>query len=128
VARARIEANLAACKLALGRLETLHARVPDETDVEPLGYDRAAAVWLAAGRCLGLLGAFLVQIEAGVCGEAIPTYRAIHEADQLLRALCDDQEDDLLRKCLSRSTSPIGWHGAPGGEPRKRSWGMSRRA
>lgn len=100
VARPRIEAMLAACKIVLGQLETWHRQVADETDLALTGYSRASAVWLLSGRCLGLLRAFLIQVEAGVCTESIVTVRAIHEAVRVLFAFSVQGEDAVVRRWL----------------------------
>ena len=100
VAQPRIEAMLTACKLTAQQLEEWHRRVADETDLDLTGYSRASAIWLLSGRCLGLLRALLVQVEAGICTEAIVTGRAIHEATRVLMVFDDPDEDELLRLWL----------------------------
>jgi len=100
VARPRIEAHIAACRLVAKQLQDWHQRIADKTDLELIGYSRAAAIWLLAGRCLGLLEALLVQIEAGIDNEALITGRAIHEAARILFVFCDSEEEELLRVWL----------------------------
>lgn len=106
VARPRIEANLAAVKIVLARLEVLHARVADRSDLDLLGYTRPSAIWLLTGRCLGLLRALVVQVEAGICGPAVVTQRALHEAGMLLQAVTDPGSDELLRRWLDDPDDP----------------------
>ena len=100
VARPRIAAVLTGCTLVAQELEELHRRYADGTDLELTGYSRAAALWLLSGRQLALLRALLVQVEAGICVEAVITGRAIHEASRLLHAFCVPDADDLVRVWL----------------------------
>jgi hypothetical protein len=100
VARPRIEANLMACQLVLDRLENLHGGIADKTDLELTGYGRGAAIWMLAGRCLGLARALLVQARAGIDNECLVTGRAIHEATRVLLVFGDPDEEELLRLWL----------------------------
>jgi hypothetical protein len=100
VARPRVEALLAACRLVLQQLEELHRRYADLTDLDLVGYSRASAIWLLSGRQLGLLNALLVQAEAGIVTEAMITGRAIHEASRVLFAFGVAGEDKLVRLWL----------------------------
>jgi hypothetical protein len=97
VAAPRIAAVLTACKLVLADLEGFHRGVADKTDLELTGYSRAAAIWLVAGRSLGLLRTLLIEIEAGVCTEAMVCGRALHEANQILLCFCNPEEEELVR-------------------------------
>lgn len=100
IAKPRIDAVLAACKLVAQDLEELHARYADMTDLDLTGYSRASAIWLLSGRVLGLLRALLVQVEAGICNEAVVTGRAIHEAARVLFAFSVPDADGLVRVWL----------------------------
>jgi len=100
VARPRIDAVLTACKLAADELEALHSGYADITDLDLTGYSRASAIWLLSGRTLGLLRALLVQVEAGICNEAMVTGRAIHEASRVLFAFGVPGADDVVRRWL----------------------------
>jgi hypothetical protein len=100
VARPRIAAVLAACKLVAQQLEDLHRRYADITDVNLTGYSRASALWLLSGRQLGLLRALLVQVEAGVCNEAMVTGRAMHEAAVVLTSFSVPDEEKCVRVFL----------------------------
>jgi hypothetical protein len=100
VVRPRVEAHMATCRLVLDALSTYHARVADTTDLNLDGSSRQAAIWLVAGRCLGLLHAFLVQIGAGVCTEALVTARALHEANRLVFVFGQAGGEKLLRLWL----------------------------
>jgi hypothetical protein len=100
VARPRIDAVLTACKLAADALESLHQGYAAITDLDLTGYSRASAIWLLSGRTLGLLRALLVQIEAGICNEAMITGRAIHEASRVLFAFGAPGADDVVRLWL----------------------------
>lgn len=100
VARPRIEAVLTACKLVAQELERLHQLYADRTDADLTGYSRASALWLLSGRLLGLHRALLVQVEAGICNEALITSRAIHEAARVLFAFGATTADDLVRVWL----------------------------
>jgi hypothetical protein len=100
IVKPRIEAHVATCRLVAKQLQDWHQRVADKTDLQLTGYSRGAAVWLLAGRCLGLLEALLVQVEAGIDNEALITGRAIHEAARILLVFCDAEEEELLRVWL----------------------------
>ncbi len=100
VAGPRIEAVLTACKLVARDLEGLHRQYGETTDLELTGYSRASAIWLLSGRSIGLLNALLVQVEAGICNEAMVTGRAIHEAARVLFAFGVPDADDLVRRWL----------------------------
>ena len=96
----RIAAHLAVCNDAYGELSRYHAGVADRVDFDLRGYTRPAALWALSGRCLGLLRAVLVQVEAGVCCEALVTGRGLHEALQLLLVASLPPEEAILRKWL----------------------------
>ena len=96
----RIAAHLAVCNDAYGELSRYHAGVADRVDFDLRGYTRPAALWALSGRCLGLLRAVLVQVEAGVCCEALVTGRGLHEALQLLLVASLPPEEAILRKSL----------------------------
>jgi hypothetical protein len=100
VAGPRITAVLTACKLVGQQLEGLHQRYANNTDLDLIGYSRAAALWLLSGRILGLLRALLVQVEAGICNESVITGRAIHEAARILFAFSVPGEETLVRLWL----------------------------
>jgi len=100
VARPRIEAVLTACNLVRQQLESFHRRYAEGTDLNLTGYSRASAIWLLSGRVLGLHRAMLVQIQAGICAEAVVTGRAIHEAARILFAFTVRGTDDLVRMWL----------------------------
>ena len=85
VAQPRIAAVLTACKLVAQDLEALH---------------RASAIWLLSGRELGLLRAMLVQVEGGICNEAMVTGRAMHEAAVVLASFSVPDEEDCVRVFL----------------------------
>jgi hypothetical protein len=101
VAGPRIAAVLTVCKLVAQELERLHQGFADRTDLDLTGYSRASAIWLLSGRILGLHRALLVQVEAGVCNEAMVTGRAIHEASRVLFAFGVPDADDLVRVWLN---------------------------
>jgi hypothetical protein len=100
IAQPRIDAVLTACKLTAQQLESLHQGLADSTDLDLTGYSRASAIWLLSGRLLGLHRALLVQIEAGICNEAVITGRAIHEGARVLLAFSVPEADDLVRVWL----------------------------
>jgi hypothetical protein len=100
VAGPRIAAQLDVCNDAYGELSRYHAGVADRIDFDLRGYTRPAALWALSGRCLGLLRAVLVQVEAGVCCEALVTGRALHEALRLLLVVGLPPEEAILRKWL----------------------------
>lgn len=100
VAGPRIAAVLTACKLVAEELERFHQGFADRTTLNLTGYSRASAIWLLSGRVLGLHRALLVQVEAGICNEAMITGRAIHEAARVLFAFGVPDADDLVRVWL----------------------------
>jgi hypothetical protein len=101
VARPRIAAVLTACKLVAQELERLHRQYADMVDLDLTGYSRASALWLLSGRELGLLRALLVQVEAGICNEAMVTGRAMHEAAVVLASFSVPDEEDCVRVFLN---------------------------
>jgi hypothetical protein len=100
VVRPRIDAHLTAYKRLVADMEAMHAHVVETTDLDPAAYSRPAAMWLTAGRCLGLARLAIVAVEADVCGEVLVVLRGLLEARDLLDALGDQDEDDLLRLWL----------------------------
>lgn len=100
VARPRLEAQLHACRMALDQLKDWHRRIADTTDLELTGYSRGSAIWLLAGRSLGLLEAVIVLAEAGIDTETMVMGRALHEADHMLLVFCAADEDELVRLWL----------------------------
>jgi hypothetical protein len=100
VAGTRVAAHLAVCNDAYGELVRYHAGVADRVDFDLRAYTRPAALWALSGRCLGLLRSVLVQVEAGVCCEALVTGRGLHEALQLLLVVSLPPEEAILRKWL----------------------------
>jgi hypothetical protein len=100
IAGPRIEAQAMASRIVLDQLETWHQAILDTTNLDPSAETRGAAIWLVAGRCLGLAEAMWAQVRAGIDNEVLVTGRAIHEAARIVYALGDPEEDDLLRVWL----------------------------
>ena len=100
IARPRIEANLMACQLVLDTLTTYHAGVADKTDLDVTGDSRGAAIWMVAGRCLGLGSSLLALARAGIDNEVLVMGRAIHEATRILLVFNDPDEEELIRLWL----------------------------
>jgi hypothetical protein len=101
IVKPRAEAHIAACRIVANDLQKLHQQIADTTDLDLDGYSRASAVWLLAGRCLGLHEVLIVQAEAGVDNEALVLGRALHEACNILMAfLADPEEEELVRLWL----------------------------
>lgn len=92
----RASAQYTACRCTLDQLQTWHRAIANETDLELVAYSRGSAVWLLAGRILGLAEAMWVQINAGISNEVMVTARAIHEAARVLPVLRDIEEEELL--------------------------------
>lgn len=114
--RSRISANAVVCRSVMEQLKSWHGRVVEKTDLDPSSETRGAAIWLVAGRCLGLLESLWVQIEAGIDNEVAITGRAIHEATRILMVFGDPEEDEHLRLWLEDE----GTHGyVKAGEARK---------
>lgn len=99
VAAPRIDAHIAANRSAINALESFHQHIADETNLELASYSRASARWLLAGRCLALVEALWVLIRGGVTNEALVLGRAVHEANRLLLA-ATEADDELLRLWL----------------------------
>jgi hypothetical protein len=97
----RIDAHLKACRLALDAVEAAHQHIADGTDLDLLGDSRQAAVWVMAGRCIGLSRAVLVLLRDGFGAEAAAEARTLHEATRLLDALADEDEPELLERWLA---------------------------
>lgn len=97
----RIEAHLKAGRIAIETLRAAHQHIGDHTDLDLVGDTRQAAVWIVAGRCLGLSNALMDLLGSGYGAEAMPTARALHEATRLLDAFTDDGDDSLLTRWLA---------------------------
>jgi hypothetical protein len=97
----RIEAHLKAGRIAIETLRAAHQHIGDQTDLDLAGDTRQAAVWIVAGRCLGLSSALMDLLDSGYGAEAMPTARALHEATRLLDAFTDDGDDSLLTRWLA---------------------------
>lgn len=96
-----IKAHLATYGMAFDALEEFHQRIADTTDLDLVGDTRPPAVWQMVGRCISLARAVLVLLRAGFTAEAVVLTRTLHEADRLLEALADDQEEELLATWLA---------------------------
>lgn len=96
VVKPRAEAQIAACRIVASDLRKWHQQIADRTDLDLDGYSRGSAVWLLAGRCLGLHEVLIVQAEAGVDNEGLVVGRALHEACNILMAFLADPEDEEL--------------------------------
>ena len=101
VVKLRAEAQIAACRIVASDLQKWHQQIADRTDLDLDGYSRGSAIWLLAGRCLGLHEVMIVQAEAGVDNEGLVVGRALHEACNILMAfLADSEEEKLVRLWL----------------------------
>lgn len=100
VVKTRAGAQYTACRHALDQLQAWHRGLADSTDLRLVEYSRSSAIWLLAGRMLGLAEAMWVQINAGICNEVMVTGRAIHEAARVLPILRDLEEEELLHTWL----------------------------
>lgn len=101
VVRPRAEAHIAACRTVTRDLQKWHQQIADRTDLDLDGYSRGSAIWLLAGRCLGLHEVMIAQAEAGVDNEGLIVGRALHEACNILMAfLADPEEEKLVRLWL----------------------------
>lgn len=101
VVKPRVDAHIAACRIVARDLQQWHQKVADTTDLDLDGYSRGSAVWLLAGRCLGLHEVLILQAEAGVDNEGLVVGRALHEACAILMAfLANPDEEDLVRLWL----------------------------
>lgn len=103
ILRPRVDAHVATYGMALDVLAGFHQQLADTLDFDVTGDTRQAAVWQMSGRCVGLARALLYLVRVGFCAESIPTARALHEADRLLDAFADPDEDELLRQWLRDS-------------------------
>lgn len=101
IVKPRAEAHIAACRIVAKDLQRWHQQIADTTDLNLDGYSRGSAVWLLAGRCLGLHEVMIVQAEAGIDNEGLVVGRALHEASNILMAfLANPDEEDLVRLWL----------------------------
>jgi hypothetical protein len=101
IVKPRAEAHIAACRIVAKDLQRWHQQIADTTDLDLDGYSRGSAVWLLAGRCLGLHEVMIVQAEAGIDNEGLVVGRALHEASNILMAfLANPDEEDLVRLWL----------------------------
>jgi hypothetical protein len=101
VVKPRADAHMAACRIVAKDLQNWHQQIADTTDLELDGYSRGSAVWLLAGRCLGLHEVLIVQAVAQVDNEGVVVGRALHEACGILMAfLSNPEEEELVRLWL----------------------------
>lgn len=97
----RIEAHIAAHRMALDYLAERHQALADELDFDLVGDTRPAAIWQMAGRCIGLARLILDALQLGYTTEMLHLARALHEANRLLTVFGLEEGTDLLRKWLA---------------------------
>jgi hypothetical protein len=95
-----IGAHLTAYAAALGELDEAHRLVADETTLQLDAETRQAAMWLVAGRCIGLGRAAHQLASTGYVVETIPVLRSLHEAARLLTLVTHRGEDDVVNRWL----------------------------
>jgi hypothetical protein len=100
IVQVRAGAQRTVCRGALDQLEEWHAALAEQTDFDFLAFSRSSAIWLLAGRMLGLAESLWVLVDAGICNEAMVVGRSIHEAARVLPSLCDIDEEELVRVWL----------------------------
>jgi hypothetical protein len=93
--------HVAARRAALDHLANAHQTIADAWDLDLTGDTRPAATWQMLGRCLGIARSMLDLLLLGYAAEVVLLARSLHEANRLLDALGDPDEDPLLRMWLS---------------------------
>lgn len=96
-----IEAHLESYQAVVGELAYVHAWIADATDLEPVGEERATAVWQVAGRSASLCSALVALLRAGYASEGVPLMRSIHEANLLVTVLAFSDDGSVLADWLS---------------------------
>jgi hypothetical protein len=97
IAEPRARAHIDTCREVAKDLQRWHRLIADQTDLDLVGRTRGSAIWLIAGRCLGLHEVLLVQAENEIDQEIQVTGRTLHEACELLVVLANSREEELLR-------------------------------
>ena len=97
----RIDAHLAAHRIAIDFLVETHQWIADLFDLDLDGETRAAAIWAMSGRCLGIARLMLDGIALGYTAELLHLARAEHEASRLAEIFGTDEGTELLRKWLA---------------------------
>jgi hypothetical protein len=97
----RIEAQVAAHRLAIDFLVETHHWIADQVGFDLDGETRAAAIWAMSGRCLGIARLMLDGIALGYTAELLHLARAEHEASRLAEIFGTEEGTELLRKWLA---------------------------
>jgi hypothetical protein len=97
----RIDAQVAAHRMAIDFLVETHQWLADEFDFALDGETRPAAIWAMSGRCLGIARLMLDGIALGYTAELLHLARAEHEASRLAEIFGTEEGTDLLRKWLA---------------------------
>jgi hypothetical protein len=78
-----------------------HARFAAKTSHDLAANDRVNAIWKLSGESLAHAIALVDLLERGYTAQTWPAMRAIHEADRLLAAVSDHDEERIPRRWLS---------------------------
>jgi hypothetical protein len=97
----RIEAQVAAHRMAIDFLVETHQAIADQCDLDLDGETRAAAIWAMSGRCLGIARLMLDGIPLGYTAELLHLARAEHEASRLAEIFGTEEGTKLLQKWLA---------------------------
>jgi hypothetical protein len=104
ILRPLIELHLTAYHAILDDLGAAHAAAGENPRLDLLGPSRDAAMWLVAGRCIGLARAGFDLVRMGYASEAVPTIRSLHEANRLLGVFALRGEDELVSRWIEGRT------------------------
>ena len=96
-----IEGHLKTYEMVAAALAEAHQRIAETVEFGLGGDTRWTAVWEMSGRCAALCNCAIAQLRAGFGAEVVPTFRAIHEAGQLLSVLAGPGEWGVLREWLN---------------------------
>jgi len=97
----RVQAHIAAHRLALDFLNDTHQWIADDYDFDLVGDTRPAATWQMAGRCIGIARLICDSLALGYTTEVLHLARALHEAVRLVQAFMLPEGTALLRKWLA---------------------------
>ena len=82
-------------------LEHHHAGAVSQAAADLNADERPNAIWKLSGQSLALTRAYVDLLKDGYTAQTWPTMRAIHEANRLLGAVADPDEDGIVRRWLA---------------------------
>jgi len=96
-----VQESLAFYGQTLDWLEAHHADYAVKAELDLGADERLNAVWKLSGQSLSLSRTLLALLADGYTSQAWPVMRAIHEANRLLGAVADSEEEQIVRRWLA---------------------------